>query len=175
MIRTFAALLALTVAASAADSSAPKPKQLWRTAKATIELGISTLKKQPPKGTKIDWWKAAKQPWDVAARSERTQDAVCETVVRRASAEEKTESERVRRATAARTLRDFRKLAIYGWFVPNVMREMAEGDSAAAPVAELFPFLMTEDEMTKRDRALIAETGVTGEEYKALARVEESK
>ncbi len=170
-----AILLALSAAASAADLPPTKPKQLWQASKSAVELGISTLRKKAPKGTKVDWWAAAKQPWDFALRVERIQDGACEAAVQRASSDEKLESERDRRATAARTLRDFRKLATYGWFVPSKMRELAEGDPAASVVAELFPLVMSEDEMAKRDRALVADTGLGAEGYATLVRAEEAK
>lgn len=170
-----ALLAALSIAASAADDPAPKPKELWHATKKSVELGIQALGRKAPKTTSVDWRKAAKQPWDFAVKTELIQDAVCEAVVLRVSAEKKLASDSLRRATAARTLRDFRKLAAYGWFVPAKLRQFAEGDPAAPVVEELFPLVMTEDEMGKRDRALLAETGLTADEYVALGQAEEKK
>jgi len=170
-----ALLLALSVAASAADAPAPKPKHTWQATKAAVELSIQTLRKKAPKNSGVDWWKAARQPWDFAVKMEKLQDAVCAAVVRRAESEEPVIAERERRATAARTVGDFRKHAAYGVFIPHRMRELAEGDPASSVVADLFVPLMTEKEMEQRDRVLVAETGLTAAGYASLASVEEAK
>jgi len=122
-------------------------------------------------GNGQEWYRMLRKVWGLAEGVESIEDTVAARFSDRVAAAETDPARRDWRLGAIRAVRDARRFVLYGNLIPRVLDEahkdargLDDGRSYAGPTWSL---VMTWDEGTALDKALIAQTGFSEADYAA--------
>lgn len=122
-------------------------------------------------GNDQEWYQMLRKVWGLAESVESIEETVAARLSDRVAASETDPARRDWRLGAIRAVRDSRRFVLYGNLIPRILDEahkdargMDDGRSYAGPTWSL---VMTWEEGTALDKALIAQTGFSEADYAA--------
>jgi hypothetical protein len=146
----------------------------WYARKDNMRLALDTLVDAviAKGGDAAEWNGVRTRVWELAESIERQQLEVSRRVAARVASEETDPARRAERLAAADAVRDFRMFTLYGNLIPRVIDE-AETDAQGRPVGRQdagpgWSLAMTWEESQAVDRGLVAQTGISIDDYAAI-------
>jgi hypothetical protein len=144
----------------------------WRARKEDMRAALNEFYDTlaPKNGFPPELEKCVKRMWAEAKKIETVQDIIAERFSARVAAEEKDPAERDRRLSAIATVREFRKFAVYGHYLPTWIDENHQNDrglyDGRTYAGSTWGMALTKEEMQATNNTITPLTGFSNDEYR---------